>query len=284
MDADIAAVAKHPDRVLGMHFFSPVHKMPLLEVIVTPATSAESIATAVQYGRKLGKTVIVVRDGPGFYVNRILSPYLNESGRLLDDGASIEAVDAAMADFGFPVGALTLLDEVGLDIAGKSGPIMAKAFGDRMQPSTTLQRIIESGRLGRKAGKGFYVYDESGKREHADSAVYAFSPAGAQRTDFDKQVMQDRAILPLLNEAVRCLEDGIIASARDGDIGAVFGIGFPPFLGGPFRYLDARGIREVVRVLDTLNQQFPGRYEPARTLREMAASGARFHETSVSSS
>ncbi|MBC8089125.1 MAG: fatty acid oxidation complex subunit alpha FadJ [Phycisphaerae bacterium] len=282
--ADIASVAKHPDRVIGMHFFSPVHKMPLLEVIITPATSAESTATTVQYGRKLGKTVIVVRDGPGFYVNRILAPYLNESGRLLDDGATIEAVDAAMSDFGFPVGALTLLDEVGLDIAGKSGAILASAFGDRMRPSVTLQRIIESGRLGRKARKGFYNYDDKGNRENADSSVYGLSPSGVQRREIDKQVMQDRAVLPMLNEAVRCLEAGIIASPRDGNIGAVFGIGFPPFLGGPFRYLDARGIPEVVRRLDALNTQFPGRYEPAGRLREMAANGARFHESAVNAS
>lgn len=281
--SDIASVAAHPDRVLGMHFFSPVHKMPLLEVIVTPTTGAYTIATAVQYGRKLGKTVIVVKDGPGFYVNRILAPYLNESGRLLDDGATIEAVDAAMSDFGFPVGALTLLDEVGLDIAGKSGAILSKAFGARMLPSETLERIIESGRLGRKAGKGFYNYDE-GKRTSADSSVYAMSPSGPGRKEFDKATMQERAILPLLNEAVRCLEDGIIASPRDGDIGAVFGIGFPPFLGGPFRYLDARGIAETVRQLDSLNQQFPGRYEAAKLLREMASAGARFHENAVNAS
>ncbi|MEO7360693.1 MAG: 3-hydroxyacyl-CoA dehydrogenase NAD-binding domain-containing protein, partial [Gemmatimonadaceae bacterium] len=216
--SDIASVARHPDRVIGMHFFSPVHKMPLLEVIVTPATSAETTVTAVEYGRKLGKTVIVVRDGPGFYVNRILAPYLNECGRLLDDGASIEAVDAAMSDFGLPVGGLTLLDEVGLDIAGKSGAILSHAFGDRMSPSVTLQKIVESGRLGRKAGKGFYNYDAEGKRTHADVTVYAFSPAGAPRKDFDRQTMQNRGVMPLLNEAVRCLEGGIIASPRDGDI------------------------------------------------------------------
>ena len=161
--ADIASVATHPDRVIGMHFFSPVNKMPLLEVIVTPWTSAETTVTAVEYGRKLGKTVIVVHDGPGFYVNRILAPYINECGKLLDDGASIESVDAAMTDFGFPVGGITLLDEVGLDIAGKSGAILSHAFGDRMAPSITLQRIIESGRLGRKAGKGFYGYDTQGE-------------------------------------------------------------------------------------------------------------------------
>lgn len=277
--AEIASAAQHPDRVIGMHFFSPVHKMPLLEVIVTPATSAATTRTAVEYGRRLGKTVIVVHDGPGFYVNRILAPYINESGRLLDDGASIEAVDAATAAFGFPVGALTLLDEVGLDIAGKSGAILAHSFGDRMQPSITLQRVIESGRLGRKARKGFYAYDDSGRRTHADSSVYRLSPSGRSRSEFDELTMQQRVVLPLLNEAVRCLEEGIVASPRDGDIGAVFGIGFPPFLGGPFRYLDTLGLPEAVRLLDALNQQFPGRYEPASLLRDLAGRGGQFHTT-----
>jgi 3-hydroxyacyl-CoA dehydrogenase/enoyl-CoA hydratase/3-hydroxybutyryl-CoA epimerase len=279
--SDIASVAAHPERVLGMHFFSPVHKMPLLEVIATAATSAETVITAVEYGRKLGKTVIVVRDGPGFYVNRILAQYLNECGRLVDNGASIESVDTAMTDFGFPVGALTLLDEVGLDIVGKSSAILHQAFGARMQPPNALLRIVESGRLGRKSRKGFYNYDDEGKRQNADSSVYAFSPAGAQRKEIDRHVMQDRAVLPLLNEAVRCLEDGIISSPRDGDIGAVFGIGFPPFRGGPFRYLDSLGIPNVVQALEALNREFPGRYEPARRLREMAATGTRFHAHNV---
>lgn len=275
---DIARAATHPERVLGMHFFSPVHKMPLLEVIVTPETSAESTITAVEYGRKLGKTVIVVHDGPGFYVNRILAPYLNESGRLVDDGASIDSVDDAMTHFGFPVGPFTLLDEVGLDIAGKSGAILTSAFGERMAPSVTLRRVIENGRLGRKARKGFYTYDGDGKRTGVDGSVYPLSPAGAARKEFDRAMMQNRAVLPLLNEAVRCLEEGIIASPRDGDIGAVFGIGFPPFRGGPFRYMDTLGIADVVRMLDDLNRQFPGRYEPAALLRSLAAQGARFHD------
>ena len=253
--------------------------MPLLEVIVTPATSPETTATAVQYGRTLGKTVIVVRDGPGFYVNRILAPYITESGRLLNDGARIEAIDAAMTDFGFPVGPLTLLDEVGLDIAGKSGAILNAAFGSRMRASASLLRIIDAGHLGRKSRRGFYLYDEDGKRTHGDPWVYTFSTTCNDRKEFDAQLMQDRAILPLLNEAVRCLEDGIIASPRDGDIGAVFGIGFPPFLGGPFRYLDARGIADVVRLLDEFNAHLPGRYTPAALLRDMAARNGKFHES-----
>ena len=274
---EIAMAAAHPDRVVGMHFFSPVHKMPLLEVIVTAETSAQTTATVVAYGRQIGKTVIVVRDGPGFYVNRILAPYINESGKLLDEGASIDAIDEALVTFGFPVGPLTLLDEVGLDIAGKSGPIMAAAFGERMRSSDTLQRVIESGRLGRKAKRGFYRYDEKGKREGVDQGVYALTPASGSRTAVAPDEIQRRTVLPMLNEAVRCLEDGIIRSARDGDIGAVFGIGFPPFRGGPFRFIDALGASTVVAQLDALNVRYPGRYEPAALLRQKAVFGDRFH-------
>ena len=274
---EIAMAAAHPDRVVGMHFFSPVHKMPLLEVIVTAETSAQTTATVVAYGRQIGKTVIVVRDGPGFYVNRILAPYINESGKLLDEGASIDAIDEALVTFGFPVGPLTLLDEVGLDIAGKSGPIMAAAFGERMRSSDTLQRVIESGRVGRKAKRGFYRYDEKGKRDGVDQGVYALTPASGSRTAVAPDEIQRRTVLPMLNEAVRCLEDGIIRSARDGDIGAVFGIGFPPFRGGPFRFIDALGASTVVAQLDALNVRYPGRYEPAALLRNKAISGNRFH-------
>lgn len=274
---EIAAASAQPGKVVGMHFFSPVHKMPLLEVIVTPQTSAGTIATVVQYGRKLGKTVIVVRDGPGFYVNRILAPYLNEAGMLLDEGASIDAIDGALTAFGFPVGPITLLDEVGLDIAGKSGPIMAAAFGARMQPSAAMARVIASGRLGRKAKRGFYRYDEQGKRLGVDEAVYTLTTAGAARSRTVPAELQRRTVLRMLVEAVRCLEDGIIRSPRDGDVGAVFGIGFPPFLGGPFRYLDSIGAAHVVQQLDDLDARFPGRYTPADRLRSMAADGTRFH-------
>ena len=147
-----------------MHFFSPVHKMPLLEVIVTPKTDAQTTVTAVAYGKALGKTVIVVNDGPGFYTTRILSAYMNEAGRLLDEGASIEAVDAALVDFGFPVGPITLLDEVGIDIGGHVGRVLGEAFGARMAPPESLRRVVEAGRKGRKGKSGFYLYDDKGRR------------------------------------------------------------------------------------------------------------------------
>ncbi|MFL5575961.1 MAG: fatty acid oxidation complex subunit alpha FadJ [Gemmatimonadaceae bacterium] len=276
--ARIAQASARPDRVLGMHFFSPVHKMPLLEVITTERTSDDVTATAVAYGKKLGKTVIVVNDGPGFYANRILSPYVNEAGRLLDEGVAIDAVDRALVEFGFPVGPITLIDEVGLDIAAKSGAIVAEAFGDRMAPSQSLQRVIAAGRLGRKGKSGFYQYDENGKKGDVDPTVYDLLPTGAHRSEILTEQVVRRCVLAMVNEAARCLEENIIRSPRDGDVGAVFGIGFPPFRGGPFRYADALGAAEVVRQLEELDSRYTPRFQPAEILLDMARSGQKFHE------
>ena len=284
----IAEVAQRPDRVLGMHFFSPVHKMPLLEVITTEQTDTDVTASAVAYGKKLGKTVIVVKDGPGFYVNRILTPYINEAGRLLDQGASIDSVDNALLDFGFPVGPITLVDEVGLDVGSKAGKIMYEAFGERFAPPSSMQAVVAAGRYGRKAKKGFYLYDEEGKKGEVDQSVYSLLAPAARETSTtsgQKQTraqipaseIQQRTILPMLNEAARCLDEGVIRSPRDGDIGAVFGFGFPPFRGGPFRYMDAIGVAEIVRQLEELNDRFPGRFEPAELLVAMARRGDWFH-------
>jgi 3-hydroxyacyl-CoA dehydrogenase/enoyl-CoA hydratase/3-hydroxybutyryl-CoA epimerase len=275
--AQVAEGAPYPENVIGMHFFSPVQKMPLLEVIVTPRTSPEVIVTTVAFGRKLGKTVIVVNDAPGFYVNRILAPYINEAGRMLDEGVAIEVIDTAMLDFGFPVGPITLLDEVGLDIAGKSGAIMSKAFGDRLKPSASLGQVLASGRLGRKSKKGFYLYDASGKKGGVDESVYALLSTGAKRTTLSADDIRHRCSLAMINEAARCLEEHIIRAPRDGDIGAVFGIGFPPFRGGPFRYIDSVGAAEIVRQLEALNAQHPGRFVPCALLVSMAREGKRFY-------
>jgi 3-hydroxyacyl-CoA dehydrogenase/enoyl-CoA hydratase/3-hydroxybutyryl-CoA epimerase len=273
----IAAGSKRPHNVIGMHFFSPVHKMPLLEVIVTPETAPEVTATVVEFGRRIGKTVIIVNDAPGFYVNRILAPYVNEAGLLLDEGAAIEEVDKAMSRFGYPVGPINLIDEVGLDIAGKSGAIMAEAFGARMTPSVALKNVLAAGRLGRKGKKGFYAYDEKGKRGDVDESVYQLYPGGARRTQVERDEIQRRLSLAMVNEAARCLEEGIIRSPRDGDIGAVFGIGFPPFRGGPFRHMDSVGIAAIVQQLEELNTRFPGRFVPAGVLVTMAREGRTFY-------
>lgn len=276
--ARIAQASQRPSRVLGMHFFSPVHKMPLLEVITHAGTDPQVTATAVEYGRQLGKTVIVVRDGPGFYANRILAPYINAAGLLLDEGVSIEAIDDALVGFGFPVGPITLVDEVGLDVASKAGKIVAEAFGARMAPNESLPRVIAAGRLGRKGRSGFYTYDESGTKGGVDASVYDLLPTGSRRTTLPKDRIVERCVYAMLNEAVLALEDGVLRSARDGDVGAVFGIGFPPFRGGPFRYIDRVGALSVVETLDRLEREFPGRYVAARTLRGMAGAGGRFHE------
>jgi 3-hydroxyacyl-CoA dehydrogenase/enoyl-CoA hydratase/3-hydroxybutyryl-CoA epimerase len=272
-----------------MHFFSPVHKMPLLEVITTPKTLDEVTATVVAYGKKLGKTVIVVNDGPGFYVNRILSPYINEAGRLLDEGTPIEQIDRALVAFGFPVGPITLIDEVGLDVAAKAGKIMSDSFGARLTPPASLARVVEAGRYGRKAKKGFYKYDEEGKKGEPDPEVYTLFRAPTASADKPRQAdgatverisdaeIQQRCVLALLNEAARCLQEGVIRSARDGDVGAVYGFGFPPFRGGPFRYMDTLGAEAIVQQLEELNGRFPGRFEPADNLVEMARRGGRFH-------
>ncbi|MEO5590014.1 MAG: fatty acid oxidation complex subunit alpha FadJ [Gemmatimonadaceae bacterium] len=286
--ARIAEASSRPERVVGMHFFSPVHKMPLLEVIEADATSIDVVASVVAYGKKLGKTVIVVHDGPGFYVNRILTPYINEAGRLLDQGASVEAIDDALLDFGFPVGPITLVDEVGLDVGSKAGKIMFEAFGERFAPPSSMQAVVASGRFGRKAKKGFYLYDDEGKKGKVDETVYALLAPGARETaststgqsaraQIAAAEIKDRTVLPMLNEAARCLAENVIRSPRDGDVGAVFGIGFPPFRGGPFRYMDTIGIAELVRRLEEFNDRFPGRFEPAEILVSMAHRGERFY-------
>lgn len=273
--ARIAEAARYPERVLGMHFFSPVHKMPLLEVIVTPETQREAVVTAVAYGKKLGKTVIVVNDGPGFYTTRTLSAYMTEAGRLVEEGASIESVDKALVDFGFPVGPITLLDEVGIDVGGKVGHVLGEAFGPRMAPTEAMQRVVAAGRTGRKGGKGFYRYDEKGEKGAVDESIYEL--IGRERRDIDADEITQRCVLAMVNEAARCLDEGILRSPRDGDVGAVFGIGFPPFRGGPFRYVDSVSAARIVDQLEELNTRFPGRFEAAEGLLEAARSRRTYY-------
>jgi 3-hydroxyacyl-CoA dehydrogenase/enoyl-CoA hydratase/3-hydroxybutyryl-CoA epimerase len=275
--ARIAEAAARPERVLGMHFFSPVHRMPLLEVIAAPRTSREAIVTAVEYGRALGKTVIVVNDGPGFYTTRTLSAYMNEAGMLLDENVAIDQIDRALVDFGFPVGPITLLDEVGIDVGGKVGLVLSEAFGHRMQPSQALRAVAASGRTGRKGGSGFYRYDKRGKKGPVDPTVYALIGAGRQPMPLPAGEIVERCTLAMVNEAAHCLQEGVLRSPRDGDVGAVFGIGFPPFRGGPFRYIDRVGADEIVRRLEDLNARFSPRFAPADLLVDMARARRRFY-------
>ena len=274
--AELARGSSRPQNVIGMHYFSPVHKMPLLEIITHPGTAPWVTATAVEMGKRQGKTVIVVNDGAGFYTSRILAPYLNETAFLLDEGAEIETLDRALMDFGFPVGPITLLDEVGIDVAAKVGPLLEKAFGERMKMPRTLDKVIADGRLGRKVKKGFYLYDGTKKKE-VDTSVYAVLPNGPERKQLDPAEMAERVALQMVNEAIRCLGEGILRSARDGDIGAVFGLGFPPFLGGPFRFVDSMGPDKVVARLEHYRAKHGARFEPAPLLVELARAGRKFH-------
>ena len=273
--AKLAEASSRPDHVIGLHFFSPVEKMPLVEIITHAGTADWVTATAHAYAKKIGKTPIVVHDAPGFYVNRILTPYMAEAALLLQEGVRMEDIDAAMTGWGFPVGPVTLYDEVGLDVAQKAGKIMAAAFADRMTPSDLIDRMVADGRLGRKNGKGFYRFGEDGKKGGPDEAVYALigSPA---RKEMPREEIQDRLALVMVNEAVRTLEEGVLRSARDGDVGAVFGIGFPPFRGGPFWYVDQAGAQAVLERLRALEARHGKRFAPAKMLEEMARDGRRF--------
>jgi 3-hydroxyacyl-CoA dehydrogenase / enoyl-CoA hydratase / 3-hydroxybutyryl-CoA epimerase len=274
--SSIADGAKHPERILGMHYFSPVDRMPLLEVIPTARTTPDAIATAVQFGRRMGKTVIVVGDRPGFWVNRILSPYLNEAGRLLAEGAPIELLDRTMTRFGFPVGPIALIDEVGIDIAVKASGVMHAAFGERMTPAPVVARMVEAGRLGRKSGQGFYLYHEGHKTE-PDPRAYEILGVTPLAT-VDPGLVERRLVYILLNEAALAVTEGVVRSPRDGDIGAIFGIGYPAFRGGPLRLMDSLGAASVVQTLEALSAQCGPRFTPAASLVAMASSGGRFHQ------
>ncbi len=272
---DIAKEARHKQRVIGMHFFSPVHRMPLVEVITTEDTDAVTTATTVELGRRLGKHVIVVRDGPGFFTTRVLAPLMNEAARLLDEGSKIDAVDAALRGFGFPMGPFALLDEVGIDVGAKVVGILQASFGERFAPPSALAQALNEGRLGRKNGRGFYKYVK-GERKGVDRSIYALIPESG-RVTLETREMQDRLVFAFLAESIRCLQEEILRSPRDGDVGAVLGLGFPPFLGGPFRYADALGPRYVLDVLERLRGRHGERFAPPRLLEEKAKTGGTFH-------
>lgn len=273
----IALHAARPENVLGMHYFSPVGRMPLLELVRAERTSEEALATAAQVGLRQGKTLIVVNDRPGFYVNRILAPYLNEAMLLLREGVRIEQVDAAMRDAGFPVGPFKLLDEVGLDVAASVTEVLRDLFAQRgIELADTAAPLLAAGLKGRKGGKGFYVYDKA-RGETVNGEVYRLLGAAPARAVTPEQIRQ-RLLFALVNEAALTLQEGVIASPAAGDVGAVLGIGFPPFLGGPFRYLDELGLPLALTTLDTLREQQGARFEAAPLLRSMDAAGETFFQ------
>jgi len=275
---EMASHATKPEMVIGMHYFSPVPKMPLLEIVKTDKTADSVIASCYEFGLKQGKTCIVVKDSPGFYVNRILGPYMNESLLLLDEGVAIDAIDKAMKKKGFPVGPITLFDQVGLDIAAHVVDSSRKIVADRtgFDISDSVIKMFEAGRLGRKNGQGFYQYDEKGKKKGVDTSAYQFFK-GKGSVSMDMETIQNRCLYLMLNEAVLCLEEGIIASPTDGDLGAVFGTGFLPFTGGPFRYIDQLGVANVVATMNDLASQYGEKFKPTKMLVDMNIAQSKFH-------
>lgn len=258
----IAAAAKKPENVVGMHFFSPVPKMPLVEIITTESTSGRAASAAFSIASQMGKSIIVVKDGPGFYTTRILAFLISEALNILSEGASIEAIDKALEQFGMPVGPITLLDEVGIDVGAHIITILKDAFSDRLVIPAELENIISENRKGRKNGRGFYTYPD-GKKDKPDLTIYKHLKHGNDRRNFDLKDIADRCIFVMLNEAARCLDEGIISHPDVGDLGAIFGLGFPPFLGGPFHYAKHLGYVRVMESLMDLSLKHGSRFAPA---------------------
>lgn len=273
----IAAKAARPENVVGMHFFNPVDRMPLVEVIVGEKSSPAAVATVADFARKMGKTVVICRDGPGFVVNRILAPYMNESAFLLEEGITMDSIDKALLDFGMPMGPYALLDEVGIDVAAKSGKIFADAFADRIRSSNVIQKLYDDKRLGRKSGRGAYIWKE-GKRIKPDPAVYQVIGVTSPRHG-EPATIVERLLLPMINEAAQILDEKIAASAGEIDLAMIMGTGFPPFRGGLMRYADKLGGRHVVERLKHYAKTLGPRYEPSGPLIRLAESGKSFYET-----
>lgn len=285
---EIASDASRPERVVGMHFFSPAQRMPLLEVVRPRAAAEWAVATAVRAGTRMGKTVIVVADTPGFYTTRVLGVMLNEAALVLGEGARIEEVDWAVERFGFPVGPFVLYDEVGLEVAQHAGESVLRAFGARVPASTVVPRLVAAGYVGRRGGAGFYCWAPPSRlprpvRRFMPDPARLPNPAVARLLEqptartFEPRAIQDRLVLLFVNEAIRCLEEGVVASPTDGDLGAVLGLGFPPFLGGPFRYADTLGLPGLVRTLDGLAERHGARYAPSELLVARARRGEPLH-------
>lgn len=279
----IAEASSRPENVIGMHYFSPVPKMPLLEIVVTPKTADWVTATCLEIGIKQGKTCVVVQDGPGFYTTRILTPFFNEGLLMLQEGGDANQIDNEMRKFGFPVGPVTLLDEVGIDVGAHvmSGELVEEFLkrDGAVTGGAPVKEMFKAGFHGRKNKKGFYLYDDKGKKikGKVNPEAYNFF-GGANRKQLDAQTIQYRCAFAFINEAALCLQEGIIANPLDGDVGAIFGLGFPPFRGGPFRYMDTLGLKKTIEIMEGLAAKTSNRFKPAQIIYDMEKRGEKFYK------
>ena len=260
------------ERVVGMHFFNPVDKMPLVEVVMGETTGADAVATVWDFARRLGKTPVVVKSTPGFLVNRLLTFYSLEALWLLDEGHRIADLDRAMRDWGMPMGPFELTDEVGIDVAHKVAHILAEAFPDRLPMPAWLDRVADAGRLGAKSRSGFYRY-EAGRRTEPDPEVYRLLELEPWVENPDPIALAERMVLPMVNEAARCLAEGVVRDAASLDLALILGTGFPPFRGGLCRWADGQGIRLLVETLARLAATAGERHQPSQALAEVADAG-----------
>ncbi|MBU6154949.1 MAG: fatty oxidation complex subunit alpha, partial [Bdellovibrionales bacterium] len=267
-------VMKHPERFCGMHFFNPVHKMPLVEVIRGEKSSDQAVSQIFQFSKQIGKTPIVVRDAPGFLVNRLLMPYLAEAAIMVSEGVRIEELDPALLEFGMPMGPIELIDEIGLDVAEKVGHILHDGFGERMLPPKTFEKLVEKKRLGKKAGAGFYFYSGAEKKERSfDPGIYDFLGITPVSGKITQKEMVERCVFGMINEAARCLQEKIVATPEDVDLGMIMGTGFPPFRGGLLCFADSIGLPTVVEGLNGFESKYGMRFKPSNALLDQAAKG-----------
>src|SRR5690606_21265436 len=264
--AQLAEGLKRPEQFCGIHFFNPVRRMKLVEVIRGEKTSDETVATAVAYAKRIGKSPIVVKDGPGFLVNRLLFPYMNESLELLAEGVSIDDVEKAAKRFGMPMGPITLFDMVGLDTALYAGGVMREAFPERFTESALLAELVSQGRMGQKSGAGFFDYQNKKREPQPDPALHQLLDKHRRgEAKLSQDEIQNRLFLPMLLEATRVLEDGLVRDVRDVDLALIYGIGFPPFRGGLLFWADTVGAAKLVELLKPF-ESLGRRYQPTSLL------------------